>query len=125
MAQYKLAHIDLNAGRSELHDALDLTGAEISCNLLPAGVSVPFVHSHRNNEEIYIVLDVAGKVYIDGEVLPLKAGDCFRIDPSAERCLSAADDSPIHFLCIQVKAGSLEGYTMNDGVVSESRPEWL
>ena len=74
MAQYKLAHIDLTAGRSELHDALDLTGAEISCNLLPAGVSVPFVHSHRNNEEIYIVLDGAGKVYIDGDVLPLKAG---------------------------------------------------
>ena len=28
--------------RIELHDALNLTGAEISINALPAGASVPF-----------------------------------------------------------------------------------
>ena len=32
--------------RTELHDVLGLTGAEISINNLPAGVGVPFVHSH-------------------------------------------------------------------------------
>ena len=42
-------------GRTELHDALSLTGAEISVNSLPAGASVPFVHVHRQNEEIYAV----------------------------------------------------------------------
>ena len=31
--------------RVELHDLLNLTGAEVSINLLPAGASVPFVHS--------------------------------------------------------------------------------
>ena len=50
MANYKLDSIDLNAGRSELHNALALTGCEVSCNNLPAGVAVPFVHSHKNNE---------------------------------------------------------------------------
>lgn len=30
MSQYKLAHINLNEGRNELHDQLELTGAEIS-----------------------------------------------------------------------------------------------
>ena len=39
--------------RIELHDTLGLTGAEISINVLPAGASVPFVHAHRQNEEIY------------------------------------------------------------------------
>ena len=43
--------------RTELHDALNLTGAEISINSLPAGTGVPFVHSHRNNEEIYAVTE--------------------------------------------------------------------
>ena len=43
-------------GRAELHDALKLTGAEISVNRLPAGAGVPFVHAHKNNEEIYGVL---------------------------------------------------------------------
>lgn len=42
--------------RTELHDKLSLTGAEISVNNLPAGAGVPFVHSHKKNEEIYIIL---------------------------------------------------------------------
>ena len=32
--------------RTELHDKLGLTGAEISINEMPAGASVPFIHSH-------------------------------------------------------------------------------
>ena len=57
MSQYKLDCIDLSASRTELHDLLSLTGAEISCNNLPAGVSVPFVHAHKHNEEVYLVLE--------------------------------------------------------------------
>ena len=38
--------------RIELHEKLSLTGAEISLNELPAGANVPFVHSHKENEEI-------------------------------------------------------------------------
>ena len=33
-----------------------LTGAEVSINTLPAGANVPFVHSHKNNEEIYGII---------------------------------------------------------------------
>ena len=50
-----------NEGRVELHDALKLTGAEISINTLPAGAGVPFVHSHRKNEEAYGILSGKGK----------------------------------------------------------------
>ena len=51
MANYAKTNIG-NEGRVELHEKLSLTGAEISINQLPAGASVPFVHSHKNNEEI-------------------------------------------------------------------------
>ncbi|WP_298068637.1 cupin domain-containing protein [uncultured Mailhella sp.] len=125
MPQYKLTSVDFTSGRTELHDALNLSGAEISINLMPAGVSVPFVHAHKQNEEVYIVLEGKGTLYIDGEELPLKAGDCFRIDPRGERCITAAADSPIRFICVQTKQGSLEGFTMNDGVVSASKASWL
>ena len=47
--------------RAELHDKLGLTGAEVSVNRLPAGAGVPFVHSHRRNEEIYGILAGAGR----------------------------------------------------------------
>lgn len=103
--------------RAELHDALRLTGAEISVNELPAGGSVPFVHSHKQNEEIYAVLEGRGTALIDGERVDLKANDWLRISPSAKRQLFAAADSSLKYLCIQVKANSLEGYTADDAVL--------
>ena len=105
--------------RVELHDRLNLTGAEISINNLPAGAGVPFVHSHKQNEEIYVVLSGRGKAVIDGETVELEAGDWIRISPKAKRQFSAADDSAIGFICIQVKENSLEGYTMTDAVVEQ------
>ena len=105
--------------RTELHDKLSLTGAEISINNLPAGASVPFVHTHKKNEEIYAVLEGKGKFVIDGESVELAAGDWIRVSPAGKRRLFAADDSAIRYVCIQVKENSLEGYTADDGVVEE------
>ena len=106
-----------NEGRAELHEKLALTGAEISVNQLPAGAGVPFVHSHKNNEEIYGILSGKGKVVIDGEEIALTAGDWLKISPAAKRQFSAAEDSGITFICIQVKENSLEGFTADDAVV--------
>lgn len=103
--------------RTELHDKLSLTGAEISINNLPAGASVPFVHSHKNNEEIYVVLEGKGKVVIDGEAVELAAGDWIRISPAGKRQFFAAEDTAISFACIQVKENSLEAYTKDDAVI--------
>lgn len=103
--------------RTELHDLLALTGAEISINVLPAGAGVPFVHSHRQNEEIYAILEGEGKAVIDGENVSLKAGDWLRVSPSAKRQFFASDEKSLKYVCIQVKADSLEGYTMTDAIV--------
>lgn len=103
--------------RTELHDALCLTGAEISVNALPAGASVPFVHSHKQNEEIYAILEGKGYAVIDGDKVSLTSGDFVHISPAAKRQFFASDDTAIKYLCIQVKANSLEGYTMTDAVV--------
>ena len=78
MANYAKTNIG-NEGRVELHDTLSLTGAEISINDLPAGANVPFVHSHKNNEEVYGILSGKGKVIIDGEEIALTAGDWVRL----------------------------------------------
>ena len=104
-------------GRTELHEKLALTGAEISVNRLPAGAGVPFVHSHKNNEEIYGILEGRGKVVIDGEEIALNAGDWLKIAPAAKRQFSAAEDSGIVFVCIQVKENSLGGFTADDAVI--------
>lgn len=116
MSNYSKVSVSNNA-RVELHEQLSLTGAEISINNLPAGTGVPFVHSHKNNEEIYAVLSGKGTAVIDGETVELSVGDWIRIFPSAKRQFSAAQDSSISFICIQVKENSLEGYTQNDAVI--------
>ena len=127
MSNYQSFHVDMNAARTELHNALALTGAEVSLNNLPAGVSIPFVHAHTHNEELYIVLSGQGLFFIDGEEFEVKEGDCLRVDPKAQRCLKAADDSALRYLCMQTRANSLEGFTMTDGVVSDefAKPSWL
>ncbi|MBD5390670.1 cupin domain-containing protein [bacterium] len=116
MANFSKCNVKFE-GREELHDKLSLTGAEISFNHLPAGASVPFVHSHKQNEEIYIVLDGKGNVVIDNETVDLVKGDCLRISPSSKRQFFATKEDSISYICIQVKENSLENYTMTDGVV--------
>lgn len=116
MANYTKTSVTDEA-RTELHDKLGLTGAEISINVLPAGASVPFVHSHKNNEEIYGILEGEGKAVIDGESIALKAGDWVRVSPAGKRQFFAAENSAIKYICIQVKENSLGEYTMTDAVV--------
>lgn len=104
-------------GRTELHDSLGLTGAEISINSLPAGAGVPFVHAHRQNEEIYGILAGEGMAVIDGEDIALAAGDWLRIAPAAKRQFFAGEQEGITYVCIQVREGSLEGFTAEDAVI--------
>ena len=84
MANFNKVSVGLDA-RTELHDKLSLTGAEISINNLPAGACVPFVHAHKQNEEIYAILAGKGKAVIDGETVGLSAGDWLRVSPAAKR----------------------------------------
>lgn len=116
MASYTKTSI-ADGARTELHDALSLTGAEVSINRLPAGAGVPFVHAHKQNEEIYGILSGKGRAVIDGEETALAEGDWLKIAPSAKRQFFAASDAGIAFVCIQVKENSLEGYTMTDAEV--------
>ena len=112
-------------GRVTLHDELGLTGSEVSVNELPAGVSVPFIHAHKRNEEVYIVLKGKGQFYIDGEEFAVEEGDVVRLDPAAARCVKADGESPLRYVCIQTDAGSLVGFTETDGVPVEAKPSWL
>ncbi len=116
MANFNKVSVTQDA-RTELHDKLFLTVAEVSVNHLPAGACVPFVHAHKKNEEIYVILSGKGKAVIDGETIELEMGDWLRISPAAKRQFSAAEDVAISFACIQVKENSLEEYTKDDAIV--------
>jgi len=116
MANYSKTNIG-NEGRVELHNAINLTGSEISINRLPAGANVPFVHSHKSNEEVYGILSGKGKAVVDGEEIELTVGDWLKIAPTTKRQFFAASDSEITYVCIQTKENSLGGFTIDDAIV--------
>ena len=53
MANFSKVSVAQDA-RTELHDKLSLTGAEVSINSLPAGASVPFIHSHMKKYMLFL-----------------------------------------------------------------------
>lgn len=116
MANYQKLNVT-GTERVELHDKIGLTGAEISVNVLPAGASVPFVHAHRQNEEIYIILDGKGSMVLDGERIELNANDYLRVSPAVKRQIFADSKTAIKYVCIQVKENSLENYTATDAIM--------
>ena len=116
MSNYTKTNVG-NESRTELHEALSLTGAEVSINSLPAGAGVPFVHSHKNNEEIYGIIAGKGTAIIDGDTVEITAGDWLKISPAAKRQFFAANDSSITYICIQVKENSLDGFTVDDAII--------
>ena len=118
MALYQKTTVS-DSPRSELHARLGLTGAEIRINNMPAGSCVPFVHSHKQNEEIYGILAGCGKAIIDGEEVPLQKGDWLRVSPAAKRQFFAGKDTPLSYICIQTKEHSLGGFTADDAVIEK------
>ncbi len=116
MSNYSKTHVAAGASRTELHDTLSLTGAEVSVNNLAAGTVIPFYHSHKENEEIYFFVAGKGFMEIDDEKVELEAGDWLRVAPAAKRKLHAVTD--MTEVCIQVKEGSLTEWTAADAIVS-------
>lgn len=116
MINYKKINVAEEA-RTELHQQLNLTGAEISINLLPAGTNIPFIHSHKQNEEIYAILEGEGNAIIDNETITLQAGDWIRISPAAKRQFFASQTKAMKYICIQVKENSLKEFTLSDAII--------
>ena len=94
MANYAKTHIG-NESRVELHEVLGLTGAEVSVNNLPAGAGVPFVHAHKENEEIYGVLEGAGLATIDGEDIAADLSEGETAVKALEEALKGEDKGAI------------------------------
>jgi len=104
------------AGRVEIGDSLALTGSEISVNCLLAGDGSKFVHTHKQNEEVYLILSGSGVFYVDGEEFPVREGSVVRVDPDGRRAMKAGEERLL-YICIQTKQDSLTQKTMNDGVI--------
>lgn len=99
-------------GKAFLHDLLELTGCEISVNFMPAGIKLPFNHKHKQNEEVYIFLKGEGTMTLDNQIVEVKEGSCVKVLPETVRTMEAK--TALHYICVQVKLGSLEQFGLGD-----------
>lgn len=111
-------------GKHFIGDNLGLTGCEVSLNRLPAGRGMTFVHAHKKNEELYIVLRGTGLFYVDGEEFPIREGSLARVAPEGTRAITAGSED-LYFICIQAEANSLTQATREDGYQVDMRASWM
>lgn len=97
---------------------------EISLNMLPAGAAVPFYHHHREHEEIYFILAGQGEMYVDETRLDLQAGAVVAIRPEGERIWRNTGDTPLQYLVIQARQGTLAAWGSADGTSSFRPVPW-
>ena len=104
-------------GKAFVKDILNTTSMEVSFGTLAPGCTVPFFHHHKQNEEVYIVISGDAEFVLDGRREPVSSGSIVRVSPSVSRAIENKGNELLVYVCIQAKEGSLEQYTMTDGVV--------
>jgi uncharacterized cupin superfamily protein len=112
-------------GKQFLKELVGATGMEVSFTRLEPLQAVAFFHSHKQNEELFLIVRGAGEMQIDDDVIPVSEGSAVRVATAGERCLrntSATD--PLVYVCVQAKTGSLEQWTYTDGVPSQRTAKW-
>jgi mannose-6-phosphate isomerase-like protein (cupin superfamily) len=111
-------------GKLFLRNLLGSAGLEMSLNAVPPGQSIPFLHRHRENDEVYVVVEGRGQFLVDGECIDVAEGSVLRLCPAAARAWRNNSDAPLYFLCLQYRADSvIEGGTA-DGQKVEGQPAW-
>ena len=78
------------------------------------GVRSPMAHSHREQEEAYVVVGGSGRVRLDDEVRDIRQWDVVRVGPPTVRAFEAG---PEGLEIVAVGSGRPEG---GDGVRAES-----
>lgn len=111
-------------GKHFVGKELGLTGCEVSINCLPSKKGMPFVHSHKKNEELYIILRGNGIFHVDGIEFPIQEGSLIRVAPEGGRAISAGNED-MYFICIQSEAGSLSQATLEDGIRLSTKTSWM
>ncbi|WP_301205799.1 cupin domain-containing protein [uncultured Duncaniella sp.] len=120
----KFTHASVGAlrgfeGKQFVKEVTGATSCEISFGTLPSGESVPFFHSHKGNEENYIILSGSGKFQVDDKVFDISEGSVVRVATGCDRNLKCTSEVPMSYICIQAREGSLVDYTMTDAEITQ------
>ena len=109
-------------GKVFVGEAINSSATEISFQSLPPKSEIPFLHKHKNHEEIYVCIKGKGQFQVDGDCFDVKEGSVVRIAPQGIRTWRNNSDNPLIIMCIQAQQGSLDcnyifdGFRVNDNI---------
>jgi mannose-6-phosphate isomerase-like protein (cupin superfamily) len=72
--------------------ALELESSGLSYQRVPPGYRFPYGHTHKRQEEVYVVVGGGGRMKVDDEIVELKKWDAVRVAPGAWRGYEAGPD---------------------------------
>ena len=96
---------------------MGLCESGVSLQRLAPGATQPFGHRHQRQEELYVIVDGAGRVKLDDELVALKAWDAIRVGPDVTRAFSAGPEG-LEFIAFGAPAGD------NAAADAEMTPGW-
>jgi mannose-6-phosphate isomerase-like protein (cupin superfamily) len=111
-------------GKLFLRGLLGSAGLEVSLNVVPPGKGIPFLHRHRQNDELYLVVGGRGQFLVDGACIDVAEGSALCVAPAGARAWRNNSDEPLYFLCIQFRADSVVEGGALDGQKAEGEPTW-
>jgi len=117
LKDYVMENKDINLkipSKLFLHKVLNLTGSEISLTTIPAGTDYSGKHTHKENEEVIIVLSGSGCVLAGNDEIPVKTGSIVRIGTGCARAVKSSAEESLTYICIQTRENSLTNYTLTD-----------
>ena len=132
MSAFSKAHFDFEQlpFLTNPRKQLDTTALALGLIKIPPGKGYTFTHKHREQEEVYIVIEGKGVILIDGELHEMGRGDIFRVGAEARRAVKAGDDDGMFVICAgAVPAGYPKEknarYLIDDGVpFYDDIPPW-
>jgi mannose-6-phosphate isomerase-like protein (cupin superfamily) len=72
--------------------ALGLSESGLSYQRVPPGCRFPYGHTHKKQEEIYVVVRGGGRMKLDDEIVDLKEWDAVRVPPGTWRGYEAGPE---------------------------------
>ena len=73
-------------------EALELEQSGLGYQRVPPGYRFPYGHTHRKQEEVYVVLRGSGRMKLDDEIVELEEWDAVRVPPGTWRGYEAGPE---------------------------------
>jgi mannose-6-phosphate isomerase-like protein (cupin superfamily) len=72
--------------------ALELEKCGLSYQRIPPNYRFPYGHTHKKQEEVYVVVCGSGRMKVDDEIVELREWDAMRVPPGAWRGYEAGPE---------------------------------